>query len=230
MRRRATLVSLLLLSATACDTRAVTGCCSFGGQSGLRIVNGYTTPVDVLIDGSVAASGVAAGAITTLTPSSGDHTLSLRPTGSSTTSAAQSITATAGALNTVAAVRQSDGTVSSAALDDTSDVVPTGATKVRVIHLAPNAGTLQVYRTQPDFATSVAWQTPFNYQTNLSSQTAPFYQSTAGTWEIRIWQTPADASGWDTAPVRVTIPLGSGEKKTVLILDNPSGGVRVQLI
>lgn len=229
MRARATVVSLLLLS-VACDSRPPGDCCFLGGQSGVRVVNAYTTPVDVLIDGSVAASAVSPGGISTLVPSLGTHTLSLRPAGSASTGSAQSITTAVGVLTTLAAFRQSDGTLSSAALDDTSDVVPIGATKVRVLHLAPNAGTLQVYRTQPDFATPTAWQTPFNYQTDLSSLGAPFYQSTVGTWEIRIWQTPADASGWDTAPVRVTVPLASGEKKTVLILDQVGGGFRVQLI
>lgn len=230
MRVRAIFTSLLLLSAAACDARTITGCCSIGGDAGLRVVNAYTTPVDVLIDGTVVASAVAAGGITTVTPTLGSHTVTLRPAGSAVAGSAQSITTAAGVLNTMAALRQSDGTIGGATLDDTSDVVPTGATKVRVIHLAPNAGTLQVYRTQPDFGSPTAWQTPFNYQTDLTSLSAPFYQSTVGTWEIRIWQTPADASGWDTAPVRVTIPLASGEKKTVLILDQPGGGVRVQLI
>ena len=69
-----------------------------------------------------------------------------------------------------------------------------------------------------------AWQAQFN------SLSAHFYQSTVGSWEVRIWQTPVGASGWANAPLKVVIPLGSGEKKTILILDNPAGGVRTQLI
>lgn len=229
MRMRLWFLLLLAGAAAGCDTRATTDCCSLGGQPALRIVNAFTSPVDVLIDGAVAATGLAAGAIDTLAASSGSHTLTLRASGSGG-SASQAITSTAGALNTVAVVRQSDGTLSSAVLDDTNSVVPAGATKVRVIHFAPNAGTLQVYRTQPDFPTPVSWQFPFNYEPDPTSLSAPFLQSTVGMWEIRIWQTPADASGWSTAPVRVTIPLASGEKKTVLILDKQGGGVRVQLI
>jgi hypothetical protein len=44
-----------------------------------------------------------------------------------------------------------NGAIGSSVLDDTNSVVPAGATKVRVLHLAPSAGTLQVYRTQPDY-------------------------------------------------------------------------------
>lgn len=145
-------------------------------------------------------------------------------------SASQSVSTTSGALNSIAAVRASNGVVAAAVLDDTGSVVPAGATKVRVIHFAANAGELQVYRTQPDYQQPVSWQFPFTYQAQFNSLSAPFYQSTVGTWEVRVWQTPANASGWATAPVKVTIPLGNGEKKTVLILDNPAGGVRVELI
>ena len=221
---------LVLAVVAGCDSNTISGCCSVGGQQGLRVVNAYTAPVDVLIDGDVVASAVAAGAIDTLRPSLGTHTVIVRPSGTVTSSTAQTITTAAGVLNTVAVLQKATGVVGSATLDDTNSVVPDGATKVRVLHLAPKAGTLQVYRTQPDFATPVIWQFPFNYQTDISSLSAPFVQGTVGTWEIRIWQTPADASGWDTAPVRVSIPLASRQKKTVIILDQTGGGVRVELI
>jgi hypothetical protein len=227
MLRRASVVSVLILcSVAACDSNpgAILG---LGGQPALRIINAFTAPVDVLVDGQVAVSGLAAGAIDTIGPSLGAHTITLRASGKSSS---QAITTAAGALNTVAVVRSASGSVGSAVLDDTNSVVPTGATKLRVIHLANNAGTLQVYRTQPDFATPVSWQFPFNYQPDPTSLSAPFYQSTVGTWEVRIWQTPTDASGWSTAPVKVIIPLASGEKRTILMLDKVGGGVRVEVL
>ena len=127
-------------------------------------------------------------------------------------------------------MRAASGAVASATLDDTNNVVPAGATKVRVLHLAPNAGTLQVYRTQPDYQQPISWQFPFDYQAAPTSLSAPFYQSTVGSWEVRVWTSPADASGWASAPVQVVIPLASGEKKTVLILDKAGGGVRIELL
>lgn len=229
MFRRAGILSIVTLVGIAgCQTDSATGCCSLG-QPALRVINAYTTPVDVLIDGHVAVAAMAAGAIDTLAPSLGDHNVALRATGAST-SISQSITTAAGALNTIAVVRDGSGAVASAVLDDTNSVVPSGATKVRVIHLAPNAGTLQVYRTQPDYQTPISWQFPFNYQPNPTSLSAPFYQSTPGNWEVRIWQTPADASGWSSAPVKVVLPLSSGEKRTILMLDKVGGGVRVEVI
>jgi hypothetical protein len=217
----------LLSFIAACGSDNVTDCCPPG--EGLRVVNAFTTPVDVLIDGTVAIEALTAGSIGTAGPASGAHTLVLRPSGAGA-SVSQSITTTTGALNTIAAVRASNGVLASAVLDDTGSVVPSGATKVRVLHLAPNSGELQVYRTQPDYQQPISWQFPFTYQAQPDNLSAPFYQSTVGSWEVRIWQTPADASGWATAPVKIVIPLEGGQKKTVLILDKPGGGVRVELI
>jgi len=226
-------VALLALVAAmviaGCNTDTSTGCCSLGGTPSLRIVNGFPGPVDIFIDDVIAASAVAPGAIDTLGPEPGSHTLVMRPTGGSSP-ITQAFAAANGALATIAAVRSSTGTISAAVLDDTNEVVPAGATKLRVIHLAPNAGTLQVYRTQPDYQTPIAWQFPFNYQDNPTSLSAPFLQSTVGTWEVHIWQSPADSSGWSTAPLKVKVPLLSGEKRTILILDAVGGGVRVQVI
>lgn len=223
------LPALLLCGLAACDVHSTPASCCTDGAPALRIVNAFTSPVDVLVDGQVAIASLAAGAIDTIGPASGGHTLVMRPTGS-TASVSETVTTAAGALSTVAVLRSASGTIGTAVLDDTNSVVPAGATKVRVLHLAPNAGTLQVFRTQPDFGTPIAWQFPFEYQSAPTSLSAPFYQSTPGTWEIRIWKTPADASGWDTAPTKVTIDLQSGQKKTVLILDAAGGGVRVELI
>lgn len=199
------------------------------GGPGVRVVNAFNGPVDVLIDGNVVLSAITPGEIDTATMATGNHTLVLRPT-SGGTSASQSVTGSIGSLTTIAATLDQGGALSTAVLDDTGSVVPAGATKLRVLHLAPNAGTLQVYRTQPDFQTPVAWQTPFNYQADPTDLSAPFYQSTVGVWEVRVWQSPADASGWNTSTTRVVVPLESGAKATVVITDNPGGGVRIQVI
>ncbi len=225
---RAAIAPALALSLIAsCDNYTTIGCCT-GGRPALRVVNAFTSPVDVLIDGNLVVAALPAGAIDTAIFPTGVHTLALRPTGSAT--AVTTSIDIASALRTIAVVRSSSGALASAVLDDTNSVVPAGATKVRVLHFAPNAGTLQVYRTQPDYQQPISWQFPFDYQAEPTSLSAPFYQSTVGSWEVRIWQTPPDASGWANAPVTVVIPLASGEKKTVVILDKPGGGVRAEIL
>jgi hypothetical protein len=224
--RTITLLSFALLA--ACGSDSPTACCHGPLNASVRVVNAFTAPIDVLIDGSVAVAGAPAGSVSLSAAEVGTHTVMLRPTTGASVS--QSITTSAGALNTIAVVRASSGALATLTLDDTNSVVPSGATKVRVLHLAPNAGVLQVYRTQPDYQQPIDWQFPFTYQSQIDALSAPFFQSTVGSWDIRVWQTPADASGWANAPARVVIPLNSGEKKTVLILDKPGGGVILQLI
>ena len=228
MRFLTRLLPALLLGVVAgCGSDATTACCSTGDAS-LRVVNAFTGPVDVLIDGNVAIGSLAAGAIGTAAPASGGHSVLLRTTGAGG-SVSQSITTTTGAVSTIAAVRASNGAVAAAVLDDTNSVVPSGKTKLRVLHFAPNAGTLQVYRTQPDFSQPVSWKFPFIYQPTPTSLSDPFIQSTVGSWDVRVWQTPADSSGWTNAPAKIVVPLASGEKKTVVILDKAGGGVRVEV-
>lgn len=222
--------SLLALGVlAACSSDGPTTSCCTTGDGAVRVVNAYDTPVDVLIDGAVAIPSLASGKVDTAHSAMGNHTLVFRPVGLST-GASQAVSMAAGALSTIAVVRASNGAVGDAVLDDTNSVVPAGATKLRVLHLAPTSGELQVYRTQPDYQTPIAWQFPFTYQAQPTPLSAPFYQSTVGTWEVRIWQTPTNASGWATAPVKVVVPLASGEKRTILMLDNPGGGVRVEVI
>lgn len=229
MRAHISLAPLVaLVAAIACGSDHPTACCSSNPNT-LRVVNAFPMPVDVLIDGSVVIPSLLAGVIDTAAAGSGPHSLTFRPVGPGVAST-RSITTVSGALSTVAAVRSSTGALASTILDDTNSVVPAGATKVRVLHLAPNAGTLQVYRTQPDIPNPANWQSPFTYQADITAASAPFLQSTVGTWEIHVWQTPADSTGWATAPIKVVLTLKSGEKRTVVILDKPGGGVRAEVL
>ena len=139
-----------------------------------------------------------------------------------------------GAVATIAAVRWGS-VLAASALDDSNAVVPSGATKVRVLHLAPLAGQIQVARTQPDWLSPplIGWKVPFLYDSvTINDPLAnPFYQSTVGTWDVRVWRTPTeDSLGWNGATSRVTFTLASGEKRTVLVLDKPGGGIELSVI
>ncbi len=195
------------------------------GSQLFRVVNAFTSPVDVLVDGRVAMAAVPAGAISTTTLVSGGHSIGLRRS-DSTAVIVSPVTTSGQTLGTVAAVLTSSGSLSTATLDDTGSVVPAGATKVRVLHLAPKAGEIVVYRTQPDYQTPVSWQFPFTYQANPTSLSAPFFQSTVGTWEIRAWR-KADSLVWSSARVKTSFSLGSGQKRTVVVLDDGAGGIRL---
>lgn len=202
-------------------------------QTGVRIVNAYGQPVDVLVDGVIAAQGVAPGRVDTVAQAAGQHAVSLRAA-SVTTSAVQ-VTTNEGAVATVAALRWG-AALAVSTLDDTNAIVPPGKTKVRVLHLAPNAGEIQVARTQPDWLSPplIGWKSPFLYDSvHISDPLAnPYYQSeTVGPWDVRVWLTPSeDVLGWDGATARVSFTLASGEKRSVLVLDKPGGGIQLSVI
>jgi len=197
---------------------------------GLRVVNAYTQPVDVLVDGALADSAVTPGDIDSIAQAAGSHAVSFRATGT-TPLVTLNVTTGAGALHTLVVVR-SGASFSASEFGDTNAVVPPGATKVRVFHLAPNAGEIQVFRTQPDWGTPVEWQFPFLYDSAMGDPLAhPYLQSTVGTWDIRAWRKPSEVPlGWDGTSARVTLDLASGERRTVLVLDQAGGGIRLSVI
>jgi hypothetical protein len=223
MRYVSSLSFLAFLAACSADSATT----PHGGSAGFRLINGFTSSIEVRVDGNVAATSVGAATIDTVLASAGTHTVTMQAPGGNPAT----IQVTVGtSLGTLAAIR-AGAVLSSVALDDTNSIVPAGATKVRVLHLAPAAGEITVMRTQPDYATPIQWQFPFLYSENITSLGNPFYQSTPGTWEIRAWRKPSeDALGWNGATARLTLSLTSGEKRTVVVLDQPGGGVRLAVL
>jgi hypothetical protein len=203
-----------------------------GASQGVRIVNGYTQPVDVLVDGVLVLSSVTSGALDSTQQAAGSHTVALRASGT-TASVSVPVSTVAGAWRTIAAVRWGSS-LGASELEDTNAVVPVGATKVRVLHLAPNAGEIEVARTQPDWLAPplVGWKSPFLYDSTVTDPLAnPYIQSTVGAWDVRAWLKPSgDSLGWNGATARVTFTLASGEKRTVLVLDKAGGGIQLSVI
>ena len=228
MRTRMVCACLVTGLLAACGESTGPGNGSSGAPSSLRVVNAFGVPVDVYVDGALAVSAVPSGQIDTLQPAAGGHTVAFATSGG--TPASVRVTTAGPAIATVAAVRRG-AALAASDLSDTAAIVPAGATKVRVLHLAPNAGEISVYRTQPDWGTPIAWQFPFNYDSVTTGPCCPYYQSTVGTWDIRAWRTPAeDSLGWAGTTAHVTVSLGSGEKRTVLVLDKAGGGIKLRVI
>jgi hypothetical protein len=121
---------------------------------------------------------------------------------------------------TVAALKASNGNLMVQSLADSNAVVPAGATKLRVLHLAAKVGEVQVW---PDYQTPIRWAFPFTY-----NSVNTYYQSTPGTWEVRAWI--ESAGNWNSAQDAARVTLGGGAKKTVAILDRPGGGIRLAVI
>lgn len=228
-RRRAVLM-VLVLAGTGClvATDPNAGTSSRPQPGGVSVVNAYGSAVDVLVDGAVQTTALNAGDVLVL-PSlaSGSHLVAVRATGTSATSTVGIIVSST-STHAIAALRPSPGVVTAQLLSDTNATVPAGSTKMRVLHLAANAGEVQVWRTQPDFATPIRWAFPITY-TSINT----YYQSTPGDWEVRIWTdtvtyAKGNAAAWPVAWIdRQVVTLAAGQKGTVAVVDKAGGGVKL---
>jgi hypothetical protein len=204
-------------------------------STGLGVLNVFASPVDVFLDGSSVKSGLTSGSYAALTATAGKHMVSLRPTAGGAAAVDVEMKVVDGRVVSVAALPNTVGSLMAESLEDTNAVVPSGATKLRVLHMAPHAGEIQVWRTQPDYSTPIRWEFPFVYSDSISAIGNPYYQSTVGTWDVRVWtdttvHKPGDPAQWSSPLDEMQITLGSGEKRTVVVLDRPEGGVKFMVI
>ena len=197
-----------------------------GGQ--LRVVNGATSAgsaVKVYVDGQAVGGNVTLGtASSVLDVSTGLHAVQIR-SATGGLGFARNIQFAAGKPVTAVAV-DSEGGVMAAILDDTNAVVPAGATKLRVAHMAENAQ-VDIWRTQPDYQTPIRVMFPFVYR-NVS----PYLQSTPGEWRVMV-SSPvrlANDPMPDTLANSGLITVPAGASRTVLLLDKPGGGISLIVI
>lgn len=204
----------------ACSADAVTN--PNGDVARVSFINGFGSNIEILVDGSIRASDVPSGDITPLDLPIGARNIAVRQAGGTATSSLN-VQVAADAQTALAALRGVGGALSLKTLEDSNAVVPAGATKLRVLHLAARSGEVQVWRTQPDYQTPIRWAFPFMY-----NSVNTYYQSTPGTWEVRAWTD--SAVSWNSALNSARVTLASGGKKTVAILDRAGGGIRLQVI
>jgi hypothetical protein len=229
VRTPSCLAVIALFVALGCDEASTFEPAPDLGDASLRFVNGFGAAVDVFVDGLPHETGITNGAFTTIPIDAGVRTIAVRPVGG-TLASGMPVQLADGAVAGLAAVRTGGGGIQVQALDDTNAVVPAGASKLRVLHLAALVGEAQVWRTQPDFPTPVRWAFPFTY-----NSVNTYFQSTPGRWEVRVWTdtttfAPGNPSGWAIASAITSVTLGDGAKKTIAILDRPGGGIRLQVI
>ena len=75
------LPALLLATLAGCSNSPT----AFNGDKpAVRVVNAFTGPVDVLIDGAIASASLGAGAISSVYAPYGAHTLMIRLSGTTT--------------------------------------------------------------------------------------------------------------------------------------------------
>lgn len=212
----------LLLS---CDSGSAPS--NLGAGSLLTLINGATQAgtvklyVDDAFVGNVSVAQTTGGV--DLSP--GHHKLEVRRTSGAAGFVSQVDLAAGAGLVLVAL--DSAGLLRSAVLDDSNTVVPAGATKLRVAHFAQAAGSIDIWRTQPDFGTPIRIMFPFDYH-----DISPYVQSTPGDWEVLVSTAISNPTGPmpDTLGVTGPIAIADGESRTVLVVDDPAGGVRLIVV
>src|SRR6266536_1627769 len=96
MRHSVRAVSFVLLAGVVACGRDLTDCCdTLKTQPAIRVINAFSSPVDVLVDGSVVIQSLAAASLARTVVDAGSHTILVRPTGSAGSST-QVITAAPG--------------------------------------------------------------------------------------------------------------------------------------
>jgi hypothetical protein len=183
---------------------------SIAPGSTLWVVNASRAAIDVMVDGVRVTTGLGMAGVSLQGVTPGSHVVRLQVPGASPTDLP--ITATQGAGVTAVVESSIEGGLVARVIADTGARSVTGKSKLRVIHAAGTAPPIDIWRTQPDYQTPIRVMFPFPYGSE-----SPYLQSDPGTWTVYVTST----SDWNTKLAESgPIPAGSGEVKTVVLVDS----------
>jgi hypothetical protein len=199
------------------------------GAARLRVVN--TLPnvqaVDVLVAGHVVIANLASGSASAVTAvPEGTQLVAFRPSGGST-GPGTALLLPPGDTTTILTV-DSSTIINPWVLSDSNAAVPAGRTKLRAVHFAEAAPSLLVWRTQPDWGTFITIQFPFPYRT-----ATPYMESDPGDWRVLVATEAyvgAQPVVTDTLALSDMIAVPAGESRTVILMDDGAGGVKLVVI
>lgn len=176
--------------------------------------------IALLIDGE-AVTTADFGDTASVTIAPGQHTVEVRRVVNGGPGSAPTVAFVAGRKWVIVAVQPALGGPEPLLYGDTNAVVPPNATKLRVIHGAAMAPAITVRRTQPDFDSLITVMFPFNYNSASS-----YLQSTPGSWSVVV----SHENQSDTLAMTGAIAVAAGQSRTVVILDDGAGGVRLAVV
>ncbi len=234
------LAGLIVISSACGTTDATEPLAPSGGQGRVRFVNVITDttrgrvnailerlPFGVNLTYTQSTPAALAAPNTALYSAvlSGSRTLVLKRTAdTNTTVGTITFTASDNQDRTVYAVGGAGGSaVGSFITTDDNSAPAAGQTRVRVVHLSPSAGAVDVFVTAP--AADLAAATPT--LSNISVQTASAYLAVpAGTYQVRVVPAgTAPASRAAAVAINVaSIAFTAGTGRTIVAADNNVGG------
>jgi len=230
MSRPTALLTLTVVA--ACATAAPSNPDGEGGPAtaAIRVLHTVTAvpAVDVLVDGEVVVTALAAGAASAFLPvADGARSLAFRTTGTASAGPAHRVTLRVGDSITVLTI-DSATVLNPWVLTDSGAVVPANRSKVRALHFAGAAPAIDIWRTQPDWPDPVTFMFPHGYR-----EITPYVESDPGSWTVLV-STLQRAGGvpalLDTLLITEGILVPAGASRTVIVLDAPGGGLTYQVI
>lgn len=184
--------------------------------------------IDVLVDGEVVLTALAAGSASTFIPvADGPRALAFRPTGGAGAVPAHTMTLAAGDSITVLTI-DSATVLNPWVLTDSGGVVPANRSKLRTLHFAELAPAIDIWRTQPDWQTPITFMFPHGYR-----EITPYMESDPGVWTVlvgTVQRVGGVPSLLDTLLLTGDILVPAGESRTVIVLDALGGGLAYQVI
>ena len=230
MRSRAVLAVLAIAAtAAACGTDDSSDGFEPTGPFGrVRFVNAVPDAavgaVNVTLEGLPFGAGLAAGGATTYQPVyTGPRTLEVRRTADTTVRVLDAaVDVAASAAYTVAAIGRA-GAVRSVALVDSIAVTPADSARVRIAHLSPSGGNVDVYLTTTTASIATAAPTIANL-----AYPAPSRYVVVPNGRLRVRVTPVGSKM--VAADDTTNVLALGQIRTVLVLDRTGGGTPPRVV
>lgn len=205
---------LLVAGVTACDNQIAN---PRGDTAMIRLVHGaaVTTPLDLKVDGQVVLAGVLATQISNYAEvDAGDRTISVTVAGSGQTLVSRPVTLEKDGEYTMlisGTLADPEGMIAS----DTAFIPLPGKVKIRVIHAARNAPSLDVYLTVPgeDLATAFKLVEPFAFNVADTSMFPGFAERDPGDYQVRFTADGTTDVLLDTGPFAAS----SGQIITVVL-------------
>jgi len=201
------------------------GCGSSTG-SRFRYVQAATVPpgnVDVEVDSKTVLTDIGFGQTPTYQKvSSGSHTVGIFLTGTTTNPAFSGTVSFASGDTTLLSINPFSS-IALAPFTDDNTVPASGDFKLRIIHAAPNSGSVDVYIISPPG--SIAGLSPqkqnLAFSPTGSGSATSYFSFAAGTYEVVMTQ----AGTQNPIPVLdATYTFTAGQIRTIVILDSSNGG------
>ena len=207
---------VLALAIAGCDE---TGTQMVITQANIRVVHGSpdAPDFDVAVDDQTVARDLSyTDASDYLQVNPGDRTVHVRAASSTLDATSVSLTALGDTSYTIIALNRV-AQIESIVLTDSPVAPETGQARLRLVHAAPSATTVDIYVTAPTADLNTATPTV----AGLSFRGSSTYQSVpAGTYRVRV-----TSAGTRNVLLNVTnVPIVAGQIRTVVALDAPGGG------